>query len=211
MRWCLVEAVQLNEQFISVNTGENVTLSCKVEKSDTHVKVWYKQQLWQKPKEVVSKLDQKPPFILNASGISLSIERVAKEDEGMYFCGSAGSNTLNFSTATFLAVTGNRSDFLFPAFIVLNTRSLCSARSSLSSEQQISECCGSELLQDNPFLKSFTLIRPAAAVSVRSALLQAPLCMSSLRTSLTSTILELTTALWLLVGRSSLAMEQLLN
>ncbi|XP_037396261.1 uncharacterized protein LOC119263828 [Pygocentrus nattereri] len=41
-----------------------------------------------------------------ASGISLSIERVAKEDEGMYFCGSAGSNTLNFSTATFLAVTG---------------------------------------------------------------------------------------------------------
>uniref|UniRef100_A0A3B4BN66 Ig-like domain-containing protein n=1 Tax=Pygocentrus nattereri TaxID=42514 RepID=A0A3B4BN66_PYGNA len=66
----LVEAVQLNEQFISVKTGENATLSCKVEKSDTHVKVWYKQQLWQKPKEVVSKLDEKPPYILNGSKFS---------------------------------------------------------------------------------------------------------------------------------------------
>ncbi|KAL6479754.1 hypothetical protein MHYP_G00107870 [Metynnis hypsauchen] len=34
----LVEGVELNEQFISVKAGENVTLSCKVEKSDTQVK-----------------------------------------------------------------------------------------------------------------------------------------------------------------------------
>ncbi|XP_037396266.1 uncharacterized protein LOC119263832, partial [Pygocentrus nattereri] len=42
-----------------------------------------------------------------ASGISLSIERVTKEDEGVYFCGETGKKTLDFSTATFLAVTGN--------------------------------------------------------------------------------------------------------
>ena len=87
------------------------------------------------------------------------------------------------------------------------SRSLCSARSSLRSEQQNSECSGSELLQDNPFLKSFTLIRTAAAVSVRSALLHTALCTTSPRTSSTTTILELTTALWLLVGRSFLGME----
>uniref|UniRef100_A0AAR2II34 Ig-like domain-containing protein n=1 Tax=Pygocentrus nattereri TaxID=42514 RepID=A0AAR2II34_PYGNA len=45
------------------------------------------------------------------------------------------------------------------------------------------------------------------AVSVRSALLHTALCTTSPRTSSTSTTLELTTALWKLVGRSFLAME----
>uniref|UniRef100_A0A3B4D4U0 Ig-like domain-containing protein n=1 Tax=Pygocentrus nattereri TaxID=42514 RepID=A0A3B4D4U0_PYGNA len=80
--------------------------------------MWYKQRLEHAPLEVGSKLEDKPAVIsgqldksrfkLNriASGISLSIERVTKEDEGMYFCGETGKKTLDFSTATFLAVTG---------------------------------------------------------------------------------------------------------
>uniref|UniRef100_A0A3B4D461 Ig-like domain-containing protein n=1 Tax=Pygocentrus nattereri TaxID=42514 RepID=A0A3B4D461_PYGNA len=79
--------------------------------------MWYKQRLEHAPLEVGSKLEDKPAVIsgqfdksrfkLNriASGISLSIEHVTKEDEGMYFCGETGKKTLNFSTATFLAVT----------------------------------------------------------------------------------------------------------
>ncbi|KAL6479766.1 hypothetical protein MHYP_G00107990 [Metynnis hypsauchen] len=79
--------------------------------------MWYKQRLEHAPLEVGSKLEgksavisdqfDKSRFKLNriASGISLSIERVTKEDEGMYFCGETGKNTLDFSTATFLAVT----------------------------------------------------------------------------------------------------------
>uniref|UniRef100_A0A3B4CHE1 Ig-like domain-containing protein n=1 Tax=Pygocentrus nattereri TaxID=42514 RepID=A0A3B4CHE1_PYGNA len=63
------------------------------------------------------------------------------------------------------------------------------------------------LLQDNPFLKSFTHIRTATAVSVRSALLHTALCTTSPRTSSTTTTLELTAALWKLVGRSFLGME----
>uniref|UniRef100_A0A3B4EFF2 Ig-like domain-containing protein n=1 Tax=Pygocentrus nattereri TaxID=42514 RepID=A0A3B4EFF2_PYGNA len=40
------------------------------------------------------------------NGISLRIEPVTKEDEGMYFCGLSRQNAMDFSTATFLAVTG---------------------------------------------------------------------------------------------------------
>ncbi|XP_036423854.1 uncharacterized protein LOC118806532 [Colossoma macropomum] len=80
--------------------------------------MWYKQRLEHAPLEVGSKLEDKPAVFANkfdksrfklnriASGISLSIERVTKEDEGMYFCGETGKKTLDFSTATFLAVTG---------------------------------------------------------------------------------------------------------
>ncbi|KAL6479788.1 hypothetical protein MHYP_G00108210 [Metynnis hypsauchen] len=201
---CVVEGVELNEQFISVKTGENVTLSCKVEKSDKDVKtaeslnyapihfkenkpkpgrvkreqpedivysqnelftdsaqavrnseplvisaepgeavtlnctfvddsnkdvrMWYKQRLEHAPLEVGSKFETKPAVIsdqfdksrfkLNriASGISLSIERVTKEDEGMYFCGETGKKTLDFSTATFLAVTGKTCQSVIHSF-----------------------------------------------------------------------------------------------
>ncbi|KAL6479789.1 hypothetical protein MHYP_G00108220 [Metynnis hypsauchen] len=79
--------------------------------------MWYKQRLKHAPLEVGSQLEgksavisdqfDKSRFKLNrtASGISLSIGRVTKEDGGMYFCGETGKNTLDFSTATFLAVT----------------------------------------------------------------------------------------------------------
>ncbi|KAI4884882.1 hypothetical protein NFI96_030868, partial [Prochilodus magdalenae] len=96
------EAEDLKEEsFISVKAGENVTLPCKVEKPVSAVKAWYKQSLWQKPKEVASKLDNKNPLIpdskfsLNGE-FSLSIKETSDEDEGMYFCGKSDGKTFTF-------------------------------------------------------------------------------------------------------------------
>ncbi|KAL6479770.1 hypothetical protein MHYP_G00108030 [Metynnis hypsauchen] len=113
------QAVRNSEPLvISTEPGEAVTLNCTfVDDSNKDVRMWYKQRLEHAPLEVGSKFEAKPAVIsdkfdksrfkLNrtASGISLRIERVTKEDEGMYFCGETGKNTLDFSTATFLAVT----------------------------------------------------------------------------------------------------------
>uniref|UniRef100_A0A3B4CQU5 Ig-like domain-containing protein n=1 Tax=Pygocentrus nattereri TaxID=42514 RepID=A0A3B4CQU5_PYGNA len=79
--------------------------------------MWYKQRLEHAPLEVGSKFKTKDSIISapfdksrfkierTAQNVSLSIERVTKGDEGMYFCAAAGEKTMNFSTATFLAVT----------------------------------------------------------------------------------------------------------
>ncbi|KAL7863521.1 hypothetical protein SRHO_G00125050 [Serrasalmus rhombeus] len=103
---------------ISAEAGEAVNLTCTfVDSSIKEVRMWYKQRLEHAPLEVGSQLEgksavisdqlDKSRFKLNriASGISLSIERVTKEDEGMYFCVASGKKTLDVSTATFLAVT----------------------------------------------------------------------------------------------------------
>uniref|UniRef100_A0A3B4EC05 Ig-like domain-containing protein n=1 Tax=Pygocentrus nattereri TaxID=42514 RepID=A0A3B4EC05_PYGNA len=114
------DQVKNSEPFvISAEAGEAVNLTCTfVDNSIKEVRMWYKQRLEHAPLEVGSQLEGKSAVIsdqfdrsrfkLNrtASGISLSIERVTKEDEGMYFCGATGKKTLEFSTATFLAVTG---------------------------------------------------------------------------------------------------------
>ncbi|XP_036423855.1 uncharacterized protein LOC118806533 [Colossoma macropomum] len=114
------QAVRNSEPLvISAEPGEAVTLNCTfVDNSNKDVRMWYKQRLEHAPLEVGSQLEgklavisdqfDKSRFKLNriANGISLSIERVTKEDEGMYFCGETGKKTLDFSTATFLAVTG---------------------------------------------------------------------------------------------------------
>ncbi|KAL6479780.1 hypothetical protein MHYP_G00108130 [Metynnis hypsauchen] len=113
------QAVRNSESLvISAEPGEAVTLNCTLEdKSGKYVRMWYKQRLEHAALEVGSQLEGKSAMISKqfdtskrfkinniTNGFSLSIERVTKEDEGMYFCGSAGENTLNFSTATFLAV-----------------------------------------------------------------------------------------------------------
>ena len=109
----LAEAADLNERsFISVKAGESVTLSCKVEKSDKNVKAWYKQQLWQKPKEVVSKLENRSPILNDSTfsvngDFSLTVKSVSKDHEGMYFCGQSDGKTFTFFNIIVLAVTGN--------------------------------------------------------------------------------------------------------
>ncbi|KAI4888946.1 hypothetical protein NFI96_002006 [Prochilodus magdalenae] len=115
-----VQAVGNSEALvISAKPGQAVTLNCMfANESGVDVKMWYKQRLEHAPLEVGTHLEGKSGMISNkfdrsrykisrtASGVSLRIERVTKEDEGMYFCGAAGTKTLDFSNSTFLAVTG---------------------------------------------------------------------------------------------------------
>ena len=132
-----VQAVRNSEPLvISAEPGQAVTLTCTfVDDSSKEVRMWFKQRLEHTVLEVASKLEDKPavksgqfntPRFKTSripNGISLSIEGVTKEDEGMYFCGAAGRKTLDFSTVTFLAVTGNSSG---PKAHCVNLPSLCS-------------------------------------------------------------------------------------
>uniref|UniRef100_A0A3B4CW08 Ig-like domain-containing protein n=1 Tax=Pygocentrus nattereri TaxID=42514 RepID=A0A3B4CW08_PYGNA len=120
----------LNPLVVSAAPGETVTLNCpSVGDSDADVRMWYKQRLEHAPLEVGSKFKTKDSIISapfdksrfkierTAQNVSLSIERVTKGDEGMYFCAAAGEKTMNFSTATFLAVTGSRTILLYQLFL----------------------------------------------------------------------------------------------
>uniref|UniRef100_A0A3B4CZY5 Ig-like domain-containing protein n=1 Tax=Pygocentrus nattereri TaxID=42514 RepID=A0A3B4CZY5_PYGNA len=101
---------------ISAEAGEVVNLTCTF--VDKEVMMWYKQRLEHAPLEVGLQLEGKSAVIsdqfdrsrfkLNrtASGISLSIERVTKEDEGMYFC---GLNTSVLQTAVRWSVSPGES------------------------------------------------------------------------------------------------------
>ncbi|KAM9470600.1 uncharacterized protein Hap1MRO34_012533 isoform 2-T2 [Clarias gariepinus] len=103
--------------FVSVKSGEQVTLNCTFR--DEHSKeliVWYKQRFGEMPEEVGKTKTHKdteisPEFssgfkienIIN--GISLSILQTKKSDEGLYFCGVYYWGKFDFSNGTFVAVT----------------------------------------------------------------------------------------------------------
>ncbi|XP_037396342.1 uncharacterized protein LOC119263853 [Pygocentrus nattereri] len=115
-----VPAVRNSEPVvISAEPGKEVTITCTfVDDSSADVRIWYKQRLEHIPLEVGSKCKDKDPVMSPrfkqtrfkidriVNGISLRIKNVTKEDEGMYFCGLSRQKEMNFSTATFLAVTG---------------------------------------------------------------------------------------------------------
>ncbi|KAL7863520.1 hypothetical protein SRHO_G00125040 [Serrasalmus rhombeus] len=119
-----VPAVRNSEPVvISAEPGKEVTITCIfVNDSSADVRMWYKQRLEHVPLEVGSKFKDKDPVMSPrfnqrrfkidriANGISLRIEHVTKEDEGMYFCGLDRQNAMDFSTATFLAVTASPVD-----------------------------------------------------------------------------------------------------
>ncbi|KAL6479755.1 hypothetical protein MHYP_G00107880 [Metynnis hypsauchen] len=114
-----VPAVRNSEPLvISAEPGKEVTLNCTfADDSSADVRTWYKQRLAHVPLEVGSKMKDLDPVMSPhfkqtrfkidriASGISLRIKAVTKEDEGMYFCGLDRPNAMDFSNATFLAVT----------------------------------------------------------------------------------------------------------
>ncbi|XP_053091569.1 uncharacterized protein LOC117597646 [Pangasianodon hypophthalmus] len=105
--------------FVSVKSGERVTLNCTFQ--DTYSKelmVWYKQQFGELPREVGKireyiNIETSPEFssgfkveeIIN--GISLTILQTKKSDEGLYFCGIYTWGKFEFSSGTFVAVTGD--------------------------------------------------------------------------------------------------------
>ncbi|KAG9272301.1 hypothetical protein AMEX_G13284 [Astyanax mexicanus] len=124
---CSAETVGNTEpSIVSVEVGESVTLNCisaLIDKSKTAY--WFKHRLEHKPQEVGYKINGKNAALQNpfkdsksgfqlkevGRGFSLSIKQVQKEDEGMYFCGSIRENSVDFSTGTFLAVSGKYTVF----------------------------------------------------------------------------------------------------
>ncbi|XP_072519294.1 uncharacterized protein [Salminus brasiliensis] len=106
---------------VSVKAGESVTISCTITDQKSKVMFWFKQRLEHMPLEVGYKLSNKTHALQNpfrdsksgfqlqqtASGVSLIIGNVSKEDEGMYFCGEAEQSIVKFSNGTFLAVSGH--------------------------------------------------------------------------------------------------------
>lgn len=106
--------------FVSVKSGERVTLNCTFLDSSRSLRVvWYKQrtgELPQKLGERLSHLDAKISPQFNSSGvkverinngISMTIPHAKKDDEGLYFCGLSNWENVHFFNGTFLAVTGN--------------------------------------------------------------------------------------------------------
>ncbi|XP_072519300.1 signal-regulatory protein beta-2-like [Salminus brasiliensis] len=118
---CSAQAVGNPEPLVvSVKVGESVTINCTITDQKSKAMFWFKQRLEHMPLEVGFKHSTKDPELQNpfrdsksvfqlnqtASGVSLIIKSVSKEDEGMYFCGEAEQSTVNFSNGTFLAVSG---------------------------------------------------------------------------------------------------------
>ncbi|XP_034161664.2 uncharacterized protein LOC117597666 [Pangasianodon hypophthalmus] len=105
--------------FVSVKSGERVTLNCTfLDSSRSDHIVWYKQRSGEIPQEVGERLlhsDAKISPQSNSSGvkverinngISMTISHVKKDDEGLYFCGLSNWEKVQFLNGTFLAVTG---------------------------------------------------------------------------------------------------------
>ncbi|KAG9272283.1 hypothetical protein AMEX_G13252, partial [Astyanax mexicanus] len=110
---------------LSVKAGEDVTLRCSFEEQKRNERmVWYKQKPGQAPQNVGSLIANikiiSPEFEKSgiklestSNSISLIIPNTAKHDEGTYFCGFSQISTVQFSTGTFLTVTGNHYIFIF--------------------------------------------------------------------------------------------------
>ncbi|XP_026803222.3 uncharacterized protein LOC113547174 [Pangasianodon hypophthalmus] len=100
--------------FVSVKSGERVTLNCTFLDSSRSVRVvWYKQRSGEIPQEVGVRLSHtdassvvKVERINN--GISMTIPHAKKDDEGLYFCGLSNWEKVQFFNGTLLAVTGER-------------------------------------------------------------------------------------------------------
>ncbi|KAI5624920.1 putative immune-type receptor 13 isoform 1 precursor, partial [Silurus asotus] len=105
--------------FVSVKSGELVTLKCTFQVTySKDLMIWYKQQFGELPQEVgkiIADRDVKtsPKFISRfklekiMNGISLTIVRIQKSDEGLYFCGVSTWGESEFSSGTFIAVKGD--------------------------------------------------------------------------------------------------------
>uniref|UniRef100_A0A8B9JIK2 Ig-like domain-containing protein n=1 Tax=Astyanax mexicanus TaxID=7994 RepID=A0A8B9JIK2_ASTMX len=110
---------------LSVKAGEAVTLRCSFEEQKMNERmVWYKQKPGQAPQNVGSLIANIKIISLEfeksgiklertSNSISLIIPNTTKHDEGTYFCGFSQISTVQFSTGTFLTVTGNHYIYIF--------------------------------------------------------------------------------------------------
>ncbi|XP_058252986.1 uncharacterized protein LOC131357741 [Hemibagrus wyckioides] len=106
--------------FLSVTSGERVTLNCPfgdIRKTDSVV--WYKQIFGEMPQKVGEKLlykdiNMSPEFKTSGykmemtdHGMSLTISSIKKEYRGFYYCGRFMLENVTLSNGTFLEVAGN--------------------------------------------------------------------------------------------------------
>ncbi|KAK2839091.1 hypothetical protein Q7C36_013905 [Tachysurus vachellii] len=118
----LAQAVDFSRpSYLSVKSGEHVTLNCPfgdIRRTDSVV--WYKESVGEMPQKVGERLIYKdinmsPKFktsgykmAVTDNGISLTISRIKKEDEGLYYCGKCMLENVTLSNGTFLAVADDR-------------------------------------------------------------------------------------------------------
>ncbi|XP_026803228.2 uncharacterized protein LOC113547182 [Pangasianodon hypophthalmus] len=106
--------------FLSVQSGERVTLNCPfgdIPKAESVV--WYKQIFGEMPQKVGERLAYKdfdifPEFKISGftmettdNGISLTIPHIKTDHGGLYYCGKFSWENFTLSIGTFLAVTGD--------------------------------------------------------------------------------------------------------
>ncbi|XP_053361907.1 uncharacterized protein LOC128531782 [Clarias gariepinus] len=107
--------------FVSVKSGESVSLNCPFGKINSLDRViWYKQILGELPHKVGEKrtygeIQISPEFETlgykmetTDKAISLTIPHVKRDDGGLYYCETLSWENINLSNGTFLAVTGER-------------------------------------------------------------------------------------------------------
>lgn len=111
----------LQPQFVSVKSGERVSLTCPFgDNHRTESVIWYKQRFGEMPRKVGERLAYKkvkfsPEFKTSEfqmettdSGISLIILHINKDHGGLYYCvKSFNLENVTLSNGTVLAVTGN--------------------------------------------------------------------------------------------------------
>ncbi|XP_060783122.1 uncharacterized protein LOC132890327 [Neoarius graeffei] len=106
--------------FLSVKSGERVTLNCSFRANDPSESLfWYKQIFGEMPQKVGEKITYQdinisPMFNTSGikmeqteNGVSLTISHVKKEDGGFYYCGKVSYHQATFITGTVLAVRGD--------------------------------------------------------------------------------------------------------
>uniref|UniRef100_A0AAR2L788 Ig-like domain-containing protein n=1 Tax=Pygocentrus nattereri TaxID=42514 RepID=A0AAR2L788_PYGNA len=102
-----VEAVELNERmFISVKTGENHTLSCNVERSETNNMVWFKAAAGQSfPEIIYTHQNSSSRQCEISSSTSCSLYEFSKNildqhHTGTYYCAVAVCGKIIFGNGT---------------------------------------------------------------------------------------------------------------
>ncbi|KAK1804000.1 hypothetical protein P4O66_003759 [Electrophorus voltai] len=114
----LVQTINLANQAVLIQPGENITLNCTFkEKYDINPSMWYKQRPNQEPQQVGEVLKNKQaipssPFsnstfkiIWDDTTNSLTILNLTEDYKGTYFCAVTDGRMIHFSSATFVNVT----------------------------------------------------------------------------------------------------------
>ncbi|XP_076879017.1 uncharacterized protein LOC143527590 [Brachyhypopomus gauderio] len=115
------EALTLHQpSFVAAKLGESVTLNCTfAEETSGENMIWYQQKPGREPQEIGTQGARMDAIIYPAfkkfgfrvertkTSISLQVPNITTDDQGTYYCGVLLSYAIQFSTGTFLAVSGH--------------------------------------------------------------------------------------------------------